>query len=142
MRKGQGEIFGLMIVVIMIVIIGVIAMRFYINDSASEERDEFYSIKANNLVNAIRLTSVCDGEKMEDAIKICCSGGDFCGQRNCDFIVGEIEKILDDSVEEDAVFEVKDCFSVGDCDFGIASSTFVINSGGERYEMLAKVCKK
>lgn len=145
MKKGQGEVVGLVIVVILIVVIGVFAMRFYISSSGQEERTEFYSVKANNLVNAIRLASVCDDDKMENAILACCNNEDFCdrsSRQNCDFIVGEIEEILGDSLEEDAVLEVKDCFFVGDCDFGIASSTFVISSSQGSYEMLAKVCKK
>jgi len=145
MRKGQGEVVGLVIIVILILVIGIFAMRFYVSSRSGNDRDKFYSMKANNLVNAVRLVSVCGDFSMEDAIIACCGGEEFCGRNskeNCDFVVGEIEKILDKSLEEDAVFEVKNCFVIGDCDFGIASSTFMINSFVGSHEMSAKICKK
>ena len=88
------------------------------------------------------------GMKVLDSFRYmvdCCGREDFCGRRsgeNCEFVVGEIEEILEKSLEEEAVFSVEDCFSIGDCETSIASSTFMINSLQGTHEIRASVCQK
>lgn len=137
MKKGQNEVIGLVVIVILIMVIGLFAMRFYIANSKQEDRSEFYSTKANNLVNAVLKASTCNSD-MEEAIVACCENRDFCEQDACEFVEKEVEKMLK-SLEEEAKFEVEDCFSFGECDYGISSSSFVVSN---EYEASVVICEK
>jgi len=137
MRKGQNEAIGLVVIVILIVVIGLFGIRFYAASNKQDERNEFYSTKANNLVNAVLKASVCDRD-MEEAITACCENMDFCEQDACTFVEKEVGKMLK-SLGEETKFEVKSCFSVGSCNYGISSSTFLVNNG---YEASVIICKK
>jgi hypothetical protein len=139
--KAQIETMGLLIIVVIIVLVFLFVLAF-MRSSDVEDNNDFYSLKANNLMNAIKKVSVCN-ENMEDAIKACCDGYDFCGEDACDFVEENINIIIGSSIEENYYFEAKKdenvCISLGNCEFGVSSSAFFMPRG---YEMSLKICEK
>ena len=102
------------------------------------------SVKANNLVNAIRLSSICN-RHMYDAIIACCNGLDFCSRDACQLASEEVNKIIDKSLEEYVYFEAENqdslCFSINSECQGISStSNFVRNNEGEA-QINLKICR-
>ena len=78
MKKGQIEMVGLLVIVVLIVIIALFAFGYMLRKGPSGV-NEFNSIKANNLMNALTKTSVCEpGEIMEDIMVACCENRDMC----------------------------------------------------------------
>ena len=145
MKKAQTEIMGLMIIVVLIVVIGLFAFRFMLMNQSSSN-DEYLSIKANNLINSIKMTSICE-KNMGDAIIACCNNQNFCEREACGLVKEEINRIINSSIEENFYFEAKNfegelCFFIGSCSNGIASSINFLNSDSGNSEIQLKLCRK
>src|SRR3989344_4096935 len=127
MGKGQIDMIGITIVLLLIIIIGIIALRFSITKVESNQDNTLNSIKANNLVNAIVKASSCNSN-LKEAMKNCCENKDFCGQNACDFLEKEAKLIFDKSISSEYLLEIKNrdksCFKFGNCEQGISSSTY------------------
>ena len=94
MKRGQIETIGLLIVVILIIFMGLFALMF-MSKGERKTDESFYSVKANNLLNAIQKASVCN-EDLESGIVYCIENKEFCGQSDaCDVVKVEIEKIIE-----------------------------------------------
>ena len=75
LKKGQTEIVGLVIVVIILVILALIFLKFYITGNGDKD-SSVKSVQANNLVNAIKMVTMCN-QNIGDAIIACCNNNDF-----------------------------------------------------------------
>ena len=144
--KGQIETLGLLVIVILLVFIGIFALKFMAFDNKKVVDESFYSVKANNLLNAIQKASICD-ENMEKAIVACFEENSFCGRTDvCSFVEEEINKIIDESLEEDISFTAKDSqygnigIEIVNCNAGISSVSSFIRSGYGVYELSLKIC--
>lgn len=144
--KGQIETLGLLVIVILLVFIGIFALRFMSFDNKKVVDEGFYSVKANNLLNAIQKASVC-GTNMEKAIVACFEESSFCGRTDvCGFVEEEVSKIIYESLEEDVSFTAKDSQygSIGveivNCNAGISSVSSFIRSGYGVYEIGVVLC--
>lgn len=142
LKKGQTEIVGLVIVVIILVILALIFLKFYITGNGDKD-SSVKSVQANNLVNAIKMVTMCN-QNIGDAIIACCNNNDFCGGDACRLSIEEIKKIMDSSSEEIIYFEAKDnddlCLSVNnDCNGVSSSINFIRNNDGEA-QIQVKIC--
>jgi hypothetical protein len=123
--KGQIDMFGLVIIVFLLVVIAVFSLFFI--SFGSEERDVYYSLKANNFANSLGKASI-GASNFESLVLSCCSSS------SCDVLLGFVEEkfdLLDDVAS--AKFEL-DCyfggsFSRGECSDGIASESLILQSG-------------
>ena len=132
MKKGQIEMVGLVVIVVLIVIIGLFAFGFMLRKGPTSLK-EFDSIKANNLMNALV-------KSKEDQMIACCGlDRSACSELN-DFIVGEVNQ----SIDKNFYFELKrgevDCYSYGNCLEGVSSSTVFIRSGNNIYNSRVMLC--
>ena len=141
-NKGQSEVIGLVIIVLILIIVGLIFLKFYLNKEKGNN-DSFSNVKANNLVNAIKLVSICN-DNMADAIIACCNQKEFCGRDSCEIVEESIREIIDSSLEEDVYFEAKQqddlCLSINEDCSGITSTeNFIRNQDGEA-KISVKMC--
>ncbi len=109
--------------------------------------ESFYSVKANNLLNAIQKVSVCE-ENIEEGIGSCLEGRDFCGSDDvCGLVEQEINKIIDVTVQEQVRFSVKGQYGapvieIGDCEEGVSSVSSVLRTEVGSYNLGLLVCEK
>ena len=133
---------GLTIIVILIIFVGLFALRFMFS-KGHDEPDEFYSVKANNLMNTLKQVSVCD-KNFEKAMIACCEGGVFCGQSACEFVDEFVVGIMNKTVDENYYFELKNedefCTFLGECGQGISSSTVFLRSETGVYNSRVVLC--
>jgi hypothetical protein len=96
MKKGQMEIIGLLMIVILLVVI----MAFWASFSATPKRDVIGSSLARsqsaNLLSSISSYTVCPGNDMEKAVETCNkdSTQTVCGRVACDLFEDTAEAIL------------------------------------------------
>tara|TARA_Y100000310_G_scaffold141285_1_gene140709 strand:+ start:94 stop:537 length:444 start_codon:yes stop_codon:yes gene_type:complete len=144
MRKGQVDIFGLLLIIIMIVFIGVIIIALMLARPA-EDNDVFLSSKASNMVNSLVKASSCGGT-LEDAMVACCEGTGYCLIDACEFVEGEINKINLGSKEDINLLLTRfedgaDCgLARVSCEFGITSSGFLLQSEFGSYDVRVQLC--
>jgi hypothetical protein len=141
MKKGQTETMGLMVIVILLVFVALIALSFMIKPS-SNNQDSFLSNKANNMANSIKNANLCSGT-FEEAIVACCKKENFCETESCELVSEQIGNISEQS-DEQVYVEAKDyngdlCFSVGTCENGVSSSSYVFD---DSISFKVFVCRK
>ena len=142
-KKGQSEVIGLVIIVLILIVVGLIFLKFYLSNGNSLNKESISNIKANNLVNAIRSVSICNNN-MADAIIACCDQKEFCGKDACQFINEEINVILEKSLEERVYFEAKQqnnlCLSINNDCQGISSTENLIRNQDGDAKIRVKIC--
>jgi hypothetical protein len=127
--KGQIDMFGLVIIVILLVVIALFSL-FFIGRGSSDDRDIYYSLRAYNFANALSKASV-DNTNMESLILSCCLGsGGSCGT-----LMNFVDEKFEETgfSDEEIKFEL-DCYSGykdsrGECGGGIASESIILQSG-------------
>ena len=82
MKKGQMEIIGLMIIVLLLIFALLIYFRFSSTDETSIISEAEQNLEVNNLLTAIKLYTVEDGQTVKDLIKNCVSGS----STDCDYV--------------------------------------------------------
>jgi hypothetical protein len=140
MKKGQVEMIGLVIIVFLIVIIGIFIIKLGALKK-DNDADIYYSMKVDNLVNAIYQADV-GGDTFESLAVSCCDGNTISCEKVNDFV----DSVLDRVIEESVGFYLKDSsgfvcsgVAVGDCDEGMGSSSIFLPGG---YEIRANLCRK
>jgi len=139
MKKGQIEMIGLVIIVFLVVLIGMFALRLSSFDSDKTSNDVYYSIKVDNLVNAIYQADV-GSESFESLAIDCCDGN----SNSCNKVSLFVNGTLSSYVEEKVNFELKDSsgtvmvFVDGNCLEGIGSSSIYLPGG---HEIKAILCR-
>ena len=119
-KKGQEEIMGFILIIVMIVVIGLF-MLFFMKAKVNEEKD----FQLDNLIEALLKTSV--GEKnVEAMIKDCESG------ENCKMLEGNLTGIIDVAMEKSGMVIGKN----------IKGSEFNISGGMEYYYLKGNVTSR
>ena len=140
MDKGQIDMVGITVVLLLIIIIGIVALRFSITKVENGD-STLNSVKVNNLVNAIVKASSCESN-LKEAMKNCCENKDFCGQNACDFLEKEAKSIFDKTTTNNYLLEIKNedksCFNLGNCAQGISASPYFV----DELEINLKICEK
>ena len=143
-RKGQIEMFGLAIIVVLIAVIALFALRFMIGGQSGENIAEVkLNIQANNMANAILKANI--GDKDIKSLIIGCCNGD---RASCDKANTEIRSIATKGIDS-----LEYQLSVKDCNINVESPKFndckdVIVTGytikAERgiYDFKISLCKR
>jgi len=116
--KAQIETVGLLVIVILIILIIVFVLQFTIyNQEPDNLPGKLLEIKANNLRNAVLKTTLCKNFNVEDEILNCFTGNSECFD-SCDQLNLEIKKIIENSIQENYEFNVKNLIELkkGICD--------------------------
>ena len=150
MKKSQIEMFGLLILVMLIAISLVIAVRFMLGSSSQSEIpvEPRLTSQAINLELALTRTSVCENTDFTNVLIACCNDQDSCGKNACDLA----KEILDSSLPQlipnqnyNVSFSIqnKECLtsSKGSCEEFVTSS-YPIKNSGSVYNMVVSICKK
>ena len=94
-RKGQMEIIGFMVIILLLFFGLILYFQFVGNDSGSDFiKEAEQNLEISNMMSSIRLYTVCDDTKLGDVIKSCTEDGFECGQDACDIVEEEIPQIV------------------------------------------------
>ena len=147
MKKSQIEMFGLVILVILIALSLVIAIRFMFGNNENEIPIAVeLSSQAGNLQLSLLKTEVCNGNSLEKVIQACCSNEDSCDQNACDLaesmIKESIKSIMPDQAYKVTAFSETECFSINNgCTENVKNQITIGPSriGNARFEIF--LCK-
>jgi len=95
MKKGQMEILGFLVIILLIIAGVILYLKFADNDSQTSVIQETeINLEVSNMLNAIRQETVCEDIIVDDALKTCIKGGGFeCGQDACDIVEEYVVKV-------------------------------------------------
>lgn len=147
MKKAQTEIIGLVVIVTIIIIAVVLFIRLSVLKPTSHSSTSIESIEANNMLNALLKTSVCD-ISIQEAIQQCSQKINICDQEPCAYTVEKIKEILQASLDEKtdysfiALADSNPIIKIESCKTGISASPFSLPSRGTVYTINFKLCGK
>ena len=133
MRKGQVETMGLMIIVVLILFVGIFALKFLLVSPVNNMDEPVLSIKANNLMNALSKINICD-KPFNDAVVGCCDG-------DCSCLFEEVDNIINNTLENNYKIEFCDSRSSGSCEVGISSTKYSFKQSGIEYGSKVYLCE-
>jgi hypothetical protein len=130
-KRGQMEIMGLVIIVILVAIGMLFAIQFLINAPAGRETSAVKeSTMAANLLNTmLSTTTECYDRNIRELLQDCAltGGSTNClGQSSCDYARDQIQLMLDNTVgvwNKDYYFSIQGADSVAKIDFGEQCTT-------------------
>jgi len=146
MKKGQVEIMGLLVVVVLIIIGGV----FYLKYCSTQKPDtqievNIRQIQTINAVKALMNLRVCDRE-MKEAILLCADDMQLCEQDACEYLDEFVKGVYDRVLEDEYLFVIKEreseLLKIGGCDYGVSSGPYLIQEEGRYFEVNLKICYK
>jgi len=97
MRKGQIEIMGLVIIMILLVFIAIFALTFIIKPE--QENENILKMKANALRASLLKTNLCDSIDVKDEIENCVDGYNEC--IGCDELNARIDEMIKKSLDNE-----------------------------------------
>ena len=142
MKKGQTETIGLLVIVVLLLVIGVVFLKFNVGNKQDLKADLRTNVQTTNLLRAVMKASLSD-KSVSDAIVDC-----YFNSAQCSSIGNEIKKILDKSVGEGRSYSFtasadnRQLISLGTCQgLGIIAS-YQISKAGTFVESKLKVCDR
>ncbi|QQG38464.1 MAG: hypothetical protein HYS32_02545 [Candidatus Woesearchaeota archaeon] len=148
MKKAQMEIVGLVVIVLIILLAAIFFVRFALLSHSSSKTSSIESIEANNLLNALLRTTICEDLSVEDAIKECKQRSNICNEEACKHTKTKIEEIMEASLDEKTTYSIDidadevPLINIENCKTGITASPFSIPSRGITYSISMKLCAK
>ncbi len=95
MKKGQTEIIGFMVIILLLFFGLIFYFIFASDDSTDFVGEAEQSLEVSNLLNAMKQYTLCEEESLGDAITECADGGGFiCGQDACALVRIEVPKLV------------------------------------------------
>ncbi|MEM1535021.1 MAG: hypothetical protein QW199_01990 [Candidatus Pacearchaeota archaeon] len=131
-RRAQQEVFGFVIIVLLVIVIGIIMLAFSMQRSLRKPT-AVADIKVNSLLNAImQYTSECNNKKISEVIAMCANNEQCDGGGNaCDYLTKNLTAIL--SASFPTVKDGKGFFSGYNLTIGaIGTQPFISITGGEQ----------
>ena len=149
MRKGQMEIVGLMVVVIIIIIGALFYLKFGILHKEQENTDlsiqQSYTI---NWLNAISNVNICNNTiSYKDSLIECYNDGIVCGENACGYIKSESDNIIHSIGLKDYKNysfwiqkgdDVK--YLTYECKTGVKADEILLDTNGEEYTINFRLC--
>ncbi|MFH1637061.1 MAG: hypothetical protein ABIB71_01400 [Candidatus Woesearchaeota archaeon] len=79
---------GLVVIVLLLIIIGVIYLRFQLKPDDQVEEITRVDIQSEHCLSALSMLTICSGKDLEDAMKLCSSGQNslICGKKSCEIV--------------------------------------------------------
>lgn len=93
-RKGQAEIIGLMVIVLLLLFGLLLYFRFAAKESPAFVQEAEQNLEVSNLLSAIQLVTVCDGVSMGDVITGCIKEESVCGEDACGIVERDVPEII------------------------------------------------
>ena len=138
MKKGQMEIIGFMVIVLLLFFGLIIYFQLASKDDSNLLQEAEENLEVSNLLKSIKLYSVCEDTQMGDVIKSCVDGDDECGEDACTLVESEVPEIVAawGWTEEQYMFEIEDFVTVSDC----SGNTFVDDYSASGVSVRLKYC--
>ena len=117
-RKGQAEIIGLMVIVLLLLFGLLLYFRFAAKESPAFVQEAEQNLEVSNLLTAIQLVTVCDGVSMGDVITACINEEFACGENACTIVERDIVVIIAQTGwgEEEYMFSIgEELYSPSTC---------------------------
>lgn len=151
MKKGQMEMIGLVIIVILLIIGALFYLRFAVFDHQEQRSESTIRVtQAYNLMNALINVDMC-GKPLKEALAQCkeqpqepyCEGKDACGFLQ-EKIPSIVDPILHETIGVGYSFEAKKgeeaYLTFGTCEIGTNSPPLRFTSQGRQYQAYFKLC--
>ncbi len=117
MRKGQMEIIGFVVIILLLFFGMLIYFQLSSKDSTDLLAEAEENLEVSNLLTSIKFYTVCEGTSMGDAIKTCVEGGFECEKEACLLVEEEVPILI--SIwgweEEQYMFEIEEKLALSDC---------------------------
>lgn len=94
MKKGQIEIIGFMVIILLLFFSLIFYFKFASTDSTDLLAEAEENLEVSNLLNVIKMYTVCEGEQLGEIIAECIEGGFVCGEDACDIVAREVPQIV------------------------------------------------
>ncbi len=143
MKKGQVEMMGLVIIVILIVLGGLLFLRFSLSKPQIEQ-PSIDTAQSYNLINALLNIQICNGTSIRQATHACNTGQTMCNQDACTYTSTEIGQIIEKATYKETAFYALDgdfeVITVNPCQLGTTSPPYYFKEGNKEYEVYLKTC--
>ncbi len=148
MKKGQTEMLGLVILVILITLSLIFLLKFLISPSSDSSVDIKLTTQASNLQSALVKTHVCEDNDIEDVMVSCCNNENICGNDACDFLNENIPKMIDNTIPKQRYKLTlkhlnEECLSINTCQENAeltSSGPFTIKRENSFYNLQVLLC--
>ncbi len=148
MKKGQTEMIGLVIVVVILVIGALFYVKNVLEQQAPKKDAVVEVSYAGNLLNSIVNVNVCDGKySFSDGLTACYNGLNFCEKEACNYMKLETKAIMGLVGYKDPKkysFWVENNGNTkyinNDCKFGTKVDIKVAKENDEVYQVNLKLC--
>lgn len=149
-RKGQIEMIGLVIVVILLSIGLLFYVKFGVFRQDNNKEDAgVENAYLNNLMGAILNVKVCNTEpvKVDEGIIKCFNSESICGEEACEYLknnIGDVLGLIGLKKYKNYSIWLKDSNNnktiIDKCKTGILTHTTIVSSSKEHYTLYFRVC--
>src|SRR3989338_7167198 len=94
MKKGQIEMMGLVIIVILLVFGGLLFVKFGLQREAPRQETTIQTAQTYHLLNAVLKIEICPQITLKKAIDACNENQKICNQEACQVVESQITKIV------------------------------------------------
>lgn len=138
-KRGQVETVGLLVIVLLLIVIGILVLRFSLRSPSSSLPDTRSSLESTHLLQALVLTTI-QGDSFADHSQRCST------DRNaCLLFQQELERVFSLLLQKGQKYSFslhlsdQDLFTLGRCSTGVVSS-YPFTAGGGFYEASLRLC--
>ncbi len=143
MKRGQSEVIGLLVIVIILIFMGVIYLGFVNLAGSGSLSSQRAGIETENALNALVRVNLeaHEGKTVQDLV-VECAGG-----KGCDSLESALNEVYGVILRPGTGFsfwaerEGEEIYSVGVCQIGVISS-YVFVRAGTYYELKLKLCNE
>ncbi len=139
MKRGQMEAVGLLVIVLLLIVIGLIVLRFSLRPASTTLADTRSSLESTRLLQALVLTTI-QGLSFQEHAAACSTSATACSS-----LRQELESIFSVLLKKGQqysfylVYEDQNILSIDQCPTGVLSS-YPFTSRGAFYEVKLRLC--
>ncbi len=143
-KSGQIEMIGLVIIVMLIVIGGLLFVRFGLQSEEVKQETTIQTTQTYHLLNAMLKIELCPETALKKAIDACNENQNICNQEACQLLKTKIETILQETSYKKTAFYAYnngiEVLKINDCAYGTASPPYFFKEENKEYEVVLKQC--
>lgn len=94
MKRGQIEILGFVVIVLLLFVSLVLYFQFSSKGDTGTVQEAEQNLEVSNLLTAIRYATVCEDTSLGDAILTCADNGFACGGDACDLVTTNVPALV------------------------------------------------
>ena len=95
MKKGQAEILGFMVIILLLFFGLLLYFRFAGNEGSGFVAEAEENLEVSNMLLALRQYTLCEGSSLGNAITLCAGGGGIvCGEDACTVVRDRVPELV------------------------------------------------